>query len=449
MPFTCIDCRFTRCTPDHFHLTPPHAPSTLADTVAVLQKPSLFSTILDMAVMEKTGGSRTGSLSLENGEGVSSQTHLLYGHGANGNGTAGDGGGGGAGGAGAGGGAGVGGLGAGLGSGHDSTLDLHGSSLASLARRTTMRKRSFRRESPLVRTPSPRKRHQQHEIGFSDTVSNVVEIQKEEHRRGSWSASTSPARSPSPSRFGVHSSAQHRSSKDRSKNHLVHQPYDTTILCERSRSPSPAQLLQELRDRDQARRKYRNGMGSHVQHSYPVLVTRRQGHGRRLPPTPCKPSTLQLKQTNINFPKLNASPTHTGHSSHNTPHSVHSLPQSREFLREPRERDHDRDLYYRERDRERDRERFRNSRERSHEDYSVRYEFRDRERELYEREREIEREFEREFERMEHSVPLSYEQALAMGRTGGRVLPSPILNGYKPKGALHSRHSDSDDEDWC
>ncbi|XP_040156987.1 voltage-dependent calcium channel type A subunit alpha-1 isoform X19 [Anopheles arabiensis] len=324
---------------------------------------------------------------------------------------------------------------------------------------------SLRRESPLVRTPSPRKRHQQHEIGFSDTVSNVVEIQKEEHRRGrhhfgyahrhnrgSWSASTSPARSPSPSRFGVHSSAQHRSSKDRSKNHLVHQPYDTTILCERSRSPSPAQLLQELRDRDQARRKYRNGMGSsgsHVQHSYPVLVTRRQGHGRRLPPTPCKPSTLQLKQTNINFPKLNASPTHTGHSSHNTPHSVHSLPQSREFLREPRERDHDRDLYYRERDRERDRERFRNSRERSHEDYSVRYEFRDRERELYEREREIEREFEREFERMEHSVPLSYEQALAMGRTGGRVLPSPILNGYKPKGALHSRHSDSDDEDWC
>ncbi|XP_053660660.1 voltage-dependent calcium channel type A subunit alpha-1 isoform X4 [Anopheles marshallii] len=246
---------------------------------------------------------------------------------------------------------------------------------------------SLRRESPLVRTPSPRKRQHQHEIGFSDTVSNVVEIQKEEHRRG--------------------------------RHHFGYA--------------------------------HRHNRGSHVQHSYPVLVTRRQGHGRRLPPTPCKPSTLQLKQTNINFPKLNASPTHTGHSSHNTPHSVHSLPQSREFLREPRERDRDRDrdLYYRERDRERDRERFRNSRERSHEDYSVRYEFRDRERELYEREREIEREFEREYERMEHSVPLSYEQALAMGRTGGRVLPSPILNGYKPKGALHSRHSDSDDEDWC
>ncbi|XP_021710368.1 voltage-dependent calcium channel type A subunit alpha-1 isoform X13 [Aedes aegypti] len=324
---------------------------------------------------------------------------------------------------------------------------------------------SLRRESPLVRTPSSRRRH--HDVGFSDTVSNVVEIQKEEHKRGrhhfgyahrhnrgSWSASTSPARSPSPNRFDVHSSAQHRSRKDRSKNHPAHQTYDTTILCERSRSPSPASLLQELRDRDPTRRKYRNGMGppGHVQHSYPVLVARRQGQGRRLPPTPCKPSTLQLKQTNINFPKLNASPTHTLHSTHTTPHSIHSLPPTREFLRErdrERDRERERDLYYRERDRERDRERYRSSREREARDYGpLHYEFRDRERELYER--EIEREFEREYERMEHQMPLSYEQALAMGRTGGRVLPSPILNGYKPKGGLHSsRHSDSDDEDWC
>lgn len=36
--------------------------------------------------------------------------------------------------------------------------------------------------SPLVRTPSPRRRggQPQHDIGFSDTVSNVVEIVKEE-----------------------------------------------------------------------------------------------------------------------------------------------------------------------------------------------------------------------------------------------------------------------------
>lgn len=45
------------------------------------------------------------------------------------------------------------------------------------------------------------------------------------------------------------------------------------------------------------------------QHSYPVLVARRGGQGRRLPPTPNKPSTLKLQSTNINFPKLNASPT--------------------------------------------------------------------------------------------------------------------------------------------
>lgn len=50
--------------------------------------------------------------------------------------------------------------------------------------------------------------------------------------------------------------------------------------------------------------------GTHVQHSYPTLASRRAGIGRRLPPTPSKPSTLQLKPTNINFPKLNASPTH-------------------------------------------------------------------------------------------------------------------------------------------
>jgi hypothetical protein len=68
------------------------------------QKPSLFTTILDMAALEKTG-SRAGSLSLEN-ENVSSQTHLLYNHHQNG--------------------------------------EVDHNSLATLARRSTMRKRSFR-----------------------------------------------------------------------------------------------------------------------------------------------------------------------------------------------------------------------------------------------------------------------------------------------------------------
>lgn len=48
----------------------------------------------------------------------------------------------------------------------------------------------------------------------------------------------------------------------------------------------------------------------HNYHPQSVMMARRgiQGQGRRLPPTPNKPSTLKLQQ-NINFPKLNPSPT--------------------------------------------------------------------------------------------------------------------------------------------
>ncbi|KAI5726489.1 hypothetical protein M8J76_003596 [Diaphorina citri] len=181
-----------------------------------------------------------------------------------------------------------------------------------------------------------------HEIGFSDTVSNVVEMVKQEHYRqhrhphirGSWSASTSPARSPSPSRVYPYPG-------DR-------KGYGTTRLEQRSRSPSPR--------------------SRHAQHSYPVLVARR-GQGRRLPPTPCKPSTLQLRPSPVpgsggmNFPKVNPSPTHYPYK----------------------------------------------------------------------------------------SPPLSFEQAVQIGR--GRILPSPVLNGFKPSPLpeqfKRSRHSDSDEDDWC
>uniref|UniRef100_A0A1B0DPU3 Uncharacterized protein n=1 Tax=Phlebotomus papatasi TaxID=29031 RepID=A0A1B0DPU3_PHLPP len=230
---------------------------------------------------------------------------------------------------------------------------------------------SLRGGSPLIRTPSPRRRghHLHHDIGFSDTVSNVVEIVKGERSRRPYGPGSRFTRA----RYGPHGDAAHHRSR---RNHLQYPTYGTTSLCQRSRSPSPARL-KEMRDR------YRlldDEMGGthHVQLSYPVLVPGR----RRLPPTPCKPSTLQLKPTNINFPKLNASPTHTHHS---TPHSVHSLPHSRDFLRDQR------DFYYasRERDRMRDRGR----------DYDLRYEYRDKERERYELEREREREREREIER--------------------------------------------------
>lgn len=76
---------------------------------------------------------------------------------------------------------------------------------------------------------------------------------------GSWSASTSPARSPSPSRFGHHHSATHHgtssshtggSHHSRSRGgHSNAAMYGTTSLCQRSRSPSPARL-QEMRERN-------------------------------------------------------------------------------------------------------------------------------------------------------------------------------------------------------
>ncbi|XP_023245623.1 voltage-dependent calcium channel type A subunit alpha-1 [Copidosoma floridanum] len=247
--------------------------------------------------------------------------------------------------------------------------------------------------STICRSPSPRQRYDPHGnqyhdgLGFSDTVSNVVEIQRHSqtpqysYRRrirdyydhcdyyddGPWSASTSPARSPSPVHRMDHMEHPHR--------------YGTTSLEQRSRSPSPMAG--------------RRGMGPHHyhhhhhhqphQHSYPVLVTRRQG--RRLPPTPNKPSTLQLKApTNINFPKLNASPTHGSMAvggPQSGPPAANGLASQALVGPAP--------------------------------------------------------------------CPLSFEQAVAMGR-GGRILPSPVPNGFKPQTkqrAPRSRHSDSDDDDWC
>ncbi|KAL0121117.1 hypothetical protein PUN28_008671 [Cardiocondyla obscurior] len=245
---------------------------------------------------------------------------------------------------------------------------------------------SIRRHSPIMpRSPSPRRHgrydhhgHYHDGPGFSDTVSNVVEIQRHTHHphssqynhrhriRGPWSASTSPARSPSP----VH--RIERSGR-----------YGTTSLEQRSRSPSPIGGSRPHH--------YHHRHHPH-QHSYPVLVARR-GQGRRLPPTPSKPSTLQLKPTNINFPKLNASPTHgphvpTGPTAHVAPGHVLQHPPHPPSHMQP-----------------------------SH-----------------------------------HPEFLSFEQAVAIGR-GGRLLPSPVPNGYKPqlqsKRAPRSRHSDSDEDDWC
>ncbi|XP_064213761.1 cacophony A isoform X8 [Tribolium castaneum] len=280
---------------------------------------------------------------------------------------------------------------------------------------THRRSPSLRRgNSPsLQRSPSPRRKyppHLHHDIGFSDTVSNVVEIVKHEHQRshsnrrfvrefsaGSWSASTSPARSPSPSDIRHNCGYGPLRSSRRG--------YGTTSLCQRSRSPSPTHPIPHQQGppiiagavvgipmQQQQQQSSSTHESTSVQHSHPVLGGRR-GQGRRLPPTPSKPSTLQLRPGPINFPKLNASPTHIqSHSAHATPHAAphnyhrevvatSNVPTAATALRDG------------------------------------------------------------------NQAPLSFEQAVALGR-GGRMLPSPVPNGYKPK-PTRSRHSDSDDDDWC
>ncbi|XKL62043.1 hypothetical protein PGB90_001876 [Kerria lacca] len=206
----------------------------------------------------------------------------------------------------------------------------------SIFRHPQSRTPSYRRRSPdHSRSASPRS-YAKYEVGFCDTASNVVEMVRQEHvmrrhphrSRGSWSASTSPVRSPSPTR--VHPKAK--------------TSYNTTSLEQRSRSPSPH-------------------TESRMQLSYPVSVPRRS-LGRRLPPVPNKPSFLQLQNSPINFPKLNSSPTH---------YTSPSLPMTYQ------------------------------------------------------------------------PVMVSYEHP---GR-GVRILPSPVPNGYKPHQVKTTRHSDSDEDDWC
>ncbi|CAG5041769.1 unnamed protein product [Parnassius apollo] len=208
------------------------------------------------------------------------------------------------------------------------------------------------------RTPSPRRRGQyggyQHDIGFSDTVNNVVEIVKHEHQR-------------------------------HGRTHRAPHHYHPHV-GDRERERE----WREWRERSWERE------------------GQRRGRGRQLPPTPTKPSTLQVKQQPP-FTRISHSPSHL------------SL---RHTVREPVEPLHDEYEYGREVER------------------LIHRDYRSRER----RGRGYESERGRAYE-----APLSYEAALAMGRAGGaRALPSPVPaprlpNGYKPR----ARHSDSDEDDWC
>lgn len=224
------------------------------------------------------------------------------------------------------------------------------------------------------------------------------------------------------------------------------QQYGTTSLEQRSRSPSPTS---HRRHGSQAPHPH-----SHTGHSYPVLTPGggRRGAGRRLPATPNKPSTLHLSpqqqqqfphlnrsptgtgvggavlgaaslpvpggvagsklgapplNANINFPKLNASPTHGPKAASDLPY-IGIGSSGRRIVSATMGR---------------------------------------------------------------YEEPLSFEQAMAMGRGGpgpgllsgsGRQLPSPVPNGFKPGSAERrpgaprgadqrrpGRHSDSDEDDWC
>lgn len=160
---------------------------------------------------------------------------------------------------------------------------------------------------------------QSNDMALSDTVSNVVDFVKERHAkhryrhnmhtryRGSWSASSSPTHSP------LHNRHDNNSNAPREENYLQ---YGTTSLQQRSRSPSPSQLNTRQFKGKQIFQVPLKGFGiwmqslyvSDFQQNYQTLQSRR-GSGRRLPPTPQKPSLLQIPKSNINFPELSASPT--------------------------------------------------------------------------------------------------------------------------------------------
>ncbi|XP_049884545.1 voltage-dependent calcium channel type A subunit alpha-1 isoform X2 [Pectinophora gossypiella] len=248
------------------------------------------------------------------------------------------------------------------------------------------------RSSSLRRTPSPRRRGHyggyHHDIGFSDTVSNVVEIVKHEHQRHGRTHRA-------PHHYHPHGKEWRA-------------PHPTTSLSQPSRSPSPPHHTyvwapiggDRERERDREWREWR-------ERSWEREGARR-GRGRQLPPTPTKPSTLQVKQQPP-FTRISHSPSHL------------SL---RHTVREPVEPLHDEYEYGREVER------------------LIHRDYRSRER----RGRGFESDRARTYE-----APLSYEAALALGRGGGaRALPSPapaprLPNGYKPR----ARHSDSDEDDWC
>ncbi|CAG9783214.1 unnamed protein product [Diatraea saccharalis] len=166
------------------------------------------------------------------------------------------------------------------------------------------------RSSSLRRTPSPRRRGYyggyHHDIGFSDTVNNVVEIVKHEHQRHGRTHRPPHHYHPHAwwkvhegipdSREGVEGAAPHD------------QPEPALAVAQPATPPHLRAVWAPIggdRERDREReREWREWR----ERSWEREGARR-GRGRQLPPTPTKPSTLQVK-SQPSFTRISHSPSH-------------------------------------------------------------------------------------------------------------------------------------------
>ncbi|CAL4074002.1 unnamed protein product, partial [Meganyctiphanes norvegica] len=338
----------------------------------------------------------------------------------------------------------------------------------------------FQSPTPPHRGRSPSPRRGPHDMGFSDAVSDVVDYVKyDEHKRGRVRGvhggyGLSPVRSHSPRRDHFPPRGPWPIRDIRSASNSPDRHYITTRLDARSRSPSPHGLKGTAGRRGRTLEYYgtasldRRSRSPSPQRragsSYPTIPQRRGG-GRQLPKTPNKPSTLHLAPSlsqqpppstqalggpghhlpsaksppPINFPKVNKSPTHVP--------KIEMPP------------------VFRDRDRRTPPVIEGTARPRAPAPGKILPPGAPRRppmapiRDQYPYERAPE-------------APLSFEQAVAIGR-GSRQLPSPAVpNGYKPgrdravprlpaplgaggpgaqrrSAAPGVRHSDSDEDDWC
>ncbi|GBN05912.1 Voltage-dependent calcium channel type A subunit alpha-1 [Araneus ventricosus] len=329
-----------------------------------------------------------------------------------------------------------------------------------------------RSPTPIGRSPSPRRGGGGHDIGFSDAVSDVVDLVKYEsaHRERSRSRSRtrdkmrgdeynmhpneSPTRGRSPNQWTNKSGWQAGSPPRWSRNNSPE--YHSSCLDRRSRSPSPkpTPTLSDYHYRMGVTQQEHRSRSPSPSSAHSLPPQRRPG-GRRLPPTPNQPSRLRFDvhsvermnfpsqihspmpqhrgvQSVIHFPRLNPSPTHlpklqmpplwrdrtSTYLETQPPPLIRtewqggSLPGHPPGLRE-----RDMHLYP-----------------------SLSY-------------------------HLGHDEPLSFEVAASIGR-GSRHLPSTLPNGYKPgqrdrilhrdssmaglrTGHVGLRRSDSDEDDWC